>query len=318
MNLPSPHSSDTVLDADELLRLVELPNAPGVLRRPALPLKVPREYVARMARGDADDPLLRQVLPLERELERGGGVDPLEERGRAPVPCLLSKYAGRALLLASDGCAVHCRFCFRRAFPFRRHRPTEEALARAVDHVRRDRGLEEIILSGGDPLTLPLPRLAELCRALEGVPHLRRLRLHTRLPVVAPGRVPGELAALLGDLRLKSVVVLHANHPRELSGTSRALAPLARAGVTLLNQAVLLRGVNHRAATLARLCEGLFERGVLPYYLHALDPVEGAGHFAIPDVEARALAARLAARLPGYLVPRLVRERPGEPYKGAV
>lgn len=320
VNQPSLHTPDTVLDADELLRLVELPDAPGVLRRPALPVKVPREYVARMVPGEADDPLLRQVLPLDRELEPAPGAcaDPLEERRCSPVPCLLSKYRGRALLLASDRCAIHCRFCFRSAFPFRHHRPTEEALARAVEHARGDRGLEEIILSGGDPLTLPLPRLAWLCRALDDVPHLRRLRIHTRLPVVAPGRVPGGLADLLGDLRLKPVVVLHANHPRELDGTSEALAPLTRAGVTLLNQSVLLRGVNSRAAVLAELSEGLFAREVLPYYLHALDPVEGAGHFAVDDAEARTLAARLAAILPGYLVPRLVRERPGEPFKGAV
>ena len=312
-----------MLHTAELLRLLEL--APGelaeeVLSRPRLPLKVPREYVARMRRGDPTDPLLLQVLPLARELHTADGLsaDPLQEGRCSPVPCLLHKYRGRALLLAADRCAVHCRFCFRRCFPFQRHHPSEEALARALDHVREDGSIEEIILSGGDPLTLSVGRLAALCRALEEIPHLRRLRIHTRLPVVAPGRVPGELADLLGQSRLQAVVVLHANHPRELRGTSRVLSRLTAAGVTLLNQSVLLRGINHRAATLQQLSVALFERGVLPYYLHMLDPVEGAGHFAVPPNRARQLISRLAARLPGYLVPRLVQERPGEPCKGMV
>lgn len=323
MNLPSPSSAEPVLDTVELLRLVGLSPADlaeEALCHPALPVKVPREYVARMKRGDPADPLLRQVLPLARELDRSPGLspDPLGERRCSPVPCLLHKYRGRALLLAADRCAVHCRFCFRRCFPFHRHHPSQEALARAVDHVRGDTSLEEIILSGGDPLTMPLERLARLCRTLEGVPHLRRLRIHTRLPVVAPGRVPTELADLLGDLRLGAVVVVHSNHPRELIGTGRLLSRLTRAGVTLLNQAVLLRGVNDRAEPLAKLSEALMQRGVLPYYLHMLDPVEGAGHFAVPEDSARQIMARLAARLPGYLVPRLVSERPGEPCKAAL
>ena len=321
MNLPSPVVSDAVLDAGELLRLVGL--TPGdlgqeVLLHPVMPVKVPREYVALMARGDPADPLLRQVLPLACEQARSPGLttDPLQERRSSPVPCLLHKYRGRALLLAADRCAVHCRFCFRRCFPFHRHHPSNNALARAVAHIRGDRSLEEIILSGGDPLTLPLLRLTRLCRALEGVPHLRRLRIHSRLPVVSPGRVPAGLAELLGDLRQEAVVVIHANHPRELGeGASGVLSRLAGAGVTLLNQSVLLRGINDRVEVLQELSEGLFERGVLPYYLHLLDPVEGAGHFAVSADRARKIMARLAARLPGYLVPRLVQERPGEACK---
>ena len=321
MNLPSPVITDAVLDTSELLRLVGL--TPGdlgqeVLLRPSMPVKVPREYVALMARGDAADPLLRQVLPLASEQARSPGLtaDPLGERQSSPVPCLLHKYRGRALLLASDRCAVHCRFCFRRCFPFHQHHPSQDALAQALDHIRGDHSLEEIILSGGDPLTLTLERLGRLCRALEGIPHLRRLRVHSRLPVVAPGRVPPGLEDLLGGLRQEAVVVIHANHPRELSeGTAGVLSRLAGAGVTLLNQSVLLRGVNDGPEVLQQLSEGLFERGVLPYYLHLLDPVEGAGHFAVPPGRARQIMARLAARLPGYLVPRLVQERPGEPFK---
>ncbi len=324
MNLRSLTVADSVLDTDELLRLVGL--TPGdlpaeVLMRPSLPVKVPREYVALMTRGDHADPLLRQVLPLACEQDHAPGLvpDPLGERRCSPVPCLLHKYRGRALLLAADQCAVHCRFCFRRCFPFHRHHPSDAGLERALDHVRGDAGLEEIILSGGDPLTLGPGRLATLCRALEGIDHLRRLRIHSRLPVVAPGRLPAGLADLLGESRLQAVVVVHANHPREVGQkTQDVLGELRRRGVTLLNQSVLLRGINDRAGTLAALSDRLFECGVLPYYLHMLDPVEGAGHFAVPADRARRIVARLAARLPGYLVPRLVQERAGEPFKGVV
>ena len=289
-------------------------DVPGVLLQPELPLKVPRELVGRMARGDATDPLLRQVLPLNSELQRSGefSADPLQERRCSPVPCLLHKYHGRALLLASDRCAIQCRFCFRRHFPFDQHRPSEEQLRRALDHVGNDTGIEELILSGGDPLTLAPARLEQLCQTLAQIPHLRRLRFHTRLPVVAPGQMPDRLARMLADLPLATVMVIHANHSRELGrSTRRVLEPLADAGVTLLNQSVLLRGVNDELAILQGLSEALFDLGVLPYYLHMLDPVQGTAHFAVPRDRALDLVRCLAAGLPGYLVPRLVREQPG-------
>lgn len=306
------------------------------------PLRVPRGFVARMRPGDPHDPLLAQVLPrwAEEEVVPGFTRDPLGEQGRpgqgpgagadagsdgcgpSPRPGLLQKYRGRALLVVTGACAVHCRYCFRRHFPYGDHLagrdavPGEEPWAAALDHLGRDASLTEIILSGGDPLVLTDDRLAALAGRLAAIPHLRRLRVHSRMPVVLPERVDGDLLAWLAGTRLAPVLVLHANHPREIDGAVlTALGHLRRAGVTLLNQAVLLAGVNDDAGTLAELSERLFEGGVLPYYLHLLDPVAGAAHFDVPEQRGRELVAELTARLPGYLVPRLVREVEGAPAK---
>ncbi len=280
-------------------------------------LRVPWSYVRRMRRGDPRDPLLRQVLPLEAEREERSGFvsDPLGERAAMAAPSLLRKYRGRALLITTAACAVHCRYCFRREFPYAEQ---GEGLRwqEAIAQIERDSQIEEVILSGGDPLSLSDARLAALTRALERSEHVRRLRVHTRLPIVLPSRVDSGLAAWLSSLKWPLVVVLHANHPNELDGEVRAAcAALKATGATLLNQSVLLSGVNDDAATLAELSGRLFEAGVLPYYLHVLDRVRGAAHFEVEEERARRLAGELAARLPGYLVPRLVRELPGAPSK---
>jgi EF-P beta-lysylation protein EpmB len=277
-------------------------------------LRVPEGYVARMRRGDPQDPLLRQVLPLDAECQDPPGFrnDPVGDHDAMMAPGLLHKYPGRVLLLATGACAVHCRYCFRRHFPYADANPARQQWGPALDYIAGRPAITEVILSGGDPLSLSDERLSALTRALGEIPHLRRLRVHSRAPVVLPERVDDALLAWLAPGRFTTVMVIHANHAREIHGPVReALGRLRRAGVQLLNQAVLLRGVNDRVEDLADLSETLFEAGVLPYYLHQLDPVRGAAHFLVPDGQALALHEALAARLPGYLLPRLVRETPG-------
>jgi EF-P beta-lysylation protein EpmB len=220
------------------------------------------------------------------------------------------------LLMTTGACAVHCRYCFRRAFPYARVNAAAGEWRQALQALAASEDVEEVILSGGDPLSLSDRRLAALAEGLARIPHLRRLRVHSRLPVVLPERVTDELLDWFAGGRLKPVLVLHANHANELDAdVAAACARLAGAGVTLLNQSVLLRGVNDDSDTLTRLSEHLFDAGVLPYYLHLLDPVAGAAHFDVPERRARELMAGLAARLPGYLVPRLVREESGRAAK---
>jgi len=306
-----------VADPAELIRLLELD--PTLLSQAraaarAFPLRVPRGFVARMKRGDVADPLLRQVLPIGAELEvhAGYSADPTGDLAVQSAPGLLTKYQGRALLVATGACAVHCRYCFRRHFPYADSNPRADGWRGALDAIAADPEIDEVILSGGDPLSLSDARLAELAAALAALPQLKRLRIHTRHPVVLPERVDDALLGWLAPLKLQKVVVLHANHAQELdAAVASACARLRDAGATLLNQSVLLRGVNDDAAVLAVLSERLFAIGVLPYYLHQLDRVQGAAHFEVTDHAALALHDELTARLPGYLVPRLVREQAG-------
>jgi EF-P beta-lysylation protein EpmB len=281
-------------------------------------MRVPRSFVRRMRRGDPDDPLLRQVLPLHAELEESPSytADPVGERAALRAPGLLQKYRGRALLITTSACAVHCRYCFRREFPYAEQSDEFSRWSRALEQIARDDSIEEVILSGGDPLSLSDHRLASLTDAIEEIPHVRRLRVHTRQPIVLPSRVDAGLTAWLRGLKLPIVFVLHTNHPNEIDTEVRdACATLRGAGVTLLNQTVLLRGVNDDQSVLAELSRQLFDAGVLPYYLHVLDRVRGAAHFDVQEAHARILAGALASELPGYLVPRLVREAHGAPAK---
>ncbi len=306
-----------IRDPLELYRLLELPTQALPLADSGgygFPLRVPRGFVARMRKGDPGDPLLRQVLPLREEglAVPGFGTDPLGEReGGAECPGLLHKYHGRALLIISPACAVHCRYCFRRHFPYGEQRPAPpwgEVLA----YLRAHESINEIIYSGGDPLSAPDSLLAQLTRKLAALPQLQRLRIHTRLPVLIPERVTAQLLSWLRETRLQPVMVLHTNHANEINApVEAALGRLQRCGITLLNQAVLLRGVNDNVEALAALSERLFRCGVLPYYLHLLDPVAGSAHFQLGARRAQELVGELAKRLPGYLVPRLAREVPG-------
>ncbi|MDN7133331.1 EF-P beta-lysylation protein EpmB [Halomonas sp. MC140] len=275
---------------------------------------VPDAYLNRIAHADLNDPLLRQILPVEKEaLTLPGYVaDPLEESDHQPAKGLIHKYANRVLLIASPTCAINCRYCFRRHFPYSDNAPSRAQWQDALDYLRADTSIHEAILSGGDPLAASDRQLAWLVDQLEGIPHIKRLRIHTRLPVVIPDRVDDALLTWLSNTRLQKVVVLHINHANEIDqAVIDACTRLKQAGVTLLNQSVLLREVNDNVATLAALSERLFEAGVLPYYLHVLDPVQGAAHFDVADNEARRLVAQLRDHLPGFLMPRLVREIPG-------
>jgi EF-P beta-lysylation protein EpmB len=274
-----------------------------------------------MRRGDPGDPLLRQVLPLAEEMLESPGyvADPVGDLQSLAATGVLHKYHGRALLVTTGACAIHCRYCFRREFPYAEQHAGAREFAAALALIREDTSITEVLLSGGDPLTLGDRRLGQLLGELEQIPHLQRVRVHTRLPVVLPERIDAGFIATWGAVRrLQRIVVIHANHAQELAGAAdvhAALAALRDSGTTLLNQSVLLRGVNDSAAALEALSLALFEAGVLPYYLHLLDPVRGAAHFDVPAAEAQALHAELTARLPGYLVPRLVREVAGAPAK---
>ena len=309
---------EAVRDPRELLDLLGLDRLAPRLSAEAMvqfPLRVPRGFVARMRRGDPRDPLLRQVLPLDDEMRPmpGFGLDAVGDGAAKTAPGVIQKYRGRALLVATGSCAIHCRYCFRRHFPYAEETAARDGWREAVDLIRQDASIEEVLLSGGDPLSLSNGKLAELTGALAGIPHLRRLRIHSRLPIVLPERVDEGLLAWLASLPWPVTLVVHANHANEFDGTvDAALGRLRAAGVHLLNQAVLLRGVNDSVDALGALSERGFAAGVLPYYLHQLDRVAGVAHFEVDDAHARALHAGLAARLSGYLVPRLVREIPGD------
>lgn len=312
---------DAVRDPVELLRLLGLDALAARLSVPAtaqFPLRVPRGFVARMRHGDPHDPLLRQVLPLDDEdrLVPGFTLDAVGDAAAKGGTGVIHKYEGRALLIATGSCAIHCRYCFRRHFPYAEETAAAAGWASALDALRRDPTLHEVILSGGDPLSLSTAKLAELTGALRSLPQVTRLRIHTRLPVVLPERIDGEFLDWIGALPWPVVVVLHANHAHEIdAGVRAACAALRARGVHLLNQAVLLRGVNDSADALIELSEALFAAGVLPYYLHLLDRVQGTAHFEVPEAEALALRAALHARLPGFLLPRLAREQAGQPGK---
>jgi EF-P beta-lysylation protein EpmB len=285
------------------------------------PIRVPRGFLRRMRPGDPADPLLRQVLPLAAEaLEVAGFVaDPLSEAGAVRAPGLLQKYHGRALLITTGACAVHCRYCFRREFPYQDARSEGPRWQAALEAVAADASIVELILSGGDPLSLSNARLMQLTDELRAIAHLRRLRLHTRTPIVLPERVDDELLTWIGSLPWPLAIVVHCNHANELDSDVReAMALLRSRGAIVLNQSVLMAGVNDSVSALAALSEALWSAGVLPYYLHMLDPVRGAAHFAVSEARATALMSELMGRLPGYLLPRLVRETAGAPSKTPV
>jgi EF-P beta-lysylation protein EpmB len=308
---------ESVTDAAELLRLVGLEHLaerlpPGDA---GFSLRVPRGFVGRMRHGDAQDPLLLQVLPqlAETDATPGYALDAVGDMNARAAKGVLHKYQGRALLIASGSCAINCRYCFRRHFPYGEEIAAAGQWRQALDHVRQDPSVHELILSGGDPLSLTTPKLAELSDGLTQIPTVTRLRIHTRLPVVLPERIDDAFVQWLAELPQQKVVVLHANHANEFdTAVDRACAALREAGATVLNQAVLLRGINDDADTLAALSERLFASGVLPYYLHQLDRVQGAAHFEVSDELARALIEAIRLRLPGYLVPTLVREVGGD------
>jgi len=282
------------------------------------PLLVTREYAGRMQPGNPHDPLLRQVLPVAEETHAvaGFGTDPVGDAAAGIAAGVLHKYHGRALLIATGACAIHCRYCFRRHYPYSEGPRSLTEWEPSVAAIEADRSISEVILSGGDPLMLTDERLAALVARLEQVSHLKRLRIHTRLPIMIPARVTDRLLEMLAASRLQAIVVIHANHAAEIdSATAAALGRLADAGALLLNQAVLLAGVNDSVEALADLCQRMIDLRVMPYYLHQLDRVAGAAHFEVPEERGRAIMNELRSLLPGYAVPQYVREVAGEPGK---
>ena len=289
--------------------------AEGVIAQPDFPLSVPPHYLSLIRRGDPADPLLLQVLARGEEAlpQPGRLTDPLEEADYRAAPGVLRKYRSRALLIASGACAIHCRYCFRRHTDYGTVMLTRSGEAEALALIAGDAAIEEVILSGGDPVSLTDARLTALVSAIAAIPHVTTVCLHSRTVLAIPDRVTPALVDLLAGIRLNVVIVTHSNHEREIShDVAAALGRLRAAGVTLLNQSVLLAQVNDDAATIAAHCRRLFAAGVLPYYLHLTDPVDGAAHFDVDEARARVIEIELRAALPGYLVPRIVREVPGE------
>lgn len=317
-----------ITDPAELAAVLDLPPEWATRARRAAEvfgLRVPRSFVARMRRGDRDDPLLRQVLPLDAELDTVAGyeLDPLQESLARRAPGLLHKYRSRALLVVTGACAMHCRYCFRREFPYEDERSDTGRWREAIAAIGGDANIREVILSGGDPLSLGNARLNALTQALHaatcGRGGLESLRIHTRNAIVLPSRVDAGLIDWLQHLPWRTTLVLHINHPRELAHDAlEAIAALRETGVQLLNQTVLLAGVNDHADVLTELSWQLHRAGVLPYYLHLTDRVRGTAHFDVDESRGVDLIDALARRLPGYLVPRLVREIPGEDAKFVV
>jgi len=285
------------------------------------PVFVPLKFLSGMRLGDRNDPLLLQVLPREEEtiVDPDFKFDPVGDSEVEKVPGLLHKYAGRVLLVLSGVCAVHCRYCFRRHYPYDTAPKSIERWLPALDYVRSDSSIHEVILSGGDPLTLIDASLSELVDHLDAIPHVTRLRVHTRLPVVIPQRVDTALCDWLERTRLSKWIVLHINHAQEIdSHLVDAIVRLQRTGATVLNQSVLLRGVNDSVDAMVELCERLVDCGVLPYYLHQLDRVSGATHYEVPRTEGLEIVSQMSKRLPGYAVPKYVVEIAGEESKTAI
>lgn len=312
--------AQAVSDPYQLAELLSLPKAwadEHASARQLFPLRVPRYFVGLMQQGNERDPLLMQVMPNAAEyLEHPEFVtDPLQEQ-QGEHNGVLHKYRSRVLVILRGGCAVNCRYCFRRHFPYQDHHFGRQQLEQLVTIIGADSAINEVILSGGDPLMATDSQISRIIDRLEAIPQLKRIRIHTRLPVVLPSRLTEELAQRLAQSRLKAILVLHTNHANEVSvSLKKALATYQNLGITLLNQSVLLKGINDTAAQLVDLSEALFDAGVMPYYLHQLDKVAGASHFDVSDERARALHLQIRARLPGFLVPQLVREIAGEPNK---
>jgi len=316
--------SQAVSSIDQLLNLLKLnPDQLGISHSAAaqFALKVPHSFIARMRPGDPRDPLLLQVLPLAAEMveTQGYNHDPLHESQHNPVAGIVHKYANRLLLIISPVCAINCRYCFRRHFPYAENRQSKEQWQSALDYIRNDTTINEVIFSGGDPLTANDQFLAWLCEQIADIAHIKRLRIHTRLPVVIPARIDQRFLHWATATRLKTIVVLHISHANEIDAElATAIRKMVDAGIQVFNQTVLLRGINDSATILAQLSEALFDCGVVPYYLHLCDPVAGAQHFDLEEDIARHIYAQLQALLPGFLLPKLVREIPGKKSKSLI
>ncbi len=305
--------SNAISDPFTLLKLLKIDPTPwenGLAARKLFALRVPLSFVDKMEIGNPYDPLLRQILPLAQEFEvhQGYSVDPLEEQ-QNEIPGLLHKYHNRVLLIVKGGCAVNCRYCFRRHFPYSDNKGNKRQWQQSLEYIAAHPEINEVILSGGDPLMAKDHELQWLIEHIAAIPHIKRLRIHSRLPVVIPNRITDALCQILTETRLQTILVTHINHANEIDDALKtAMQKLKQANVTILNQGVLLKGVNDSVAALTDLSETLFDAGIQPYYLHVLDRVQGAAHFMVDDEIARQLMAGLITKVSGYLVPKLTRE----------
>ncbi|MDE1324452.1 EF-P beta-lysylation protein EpmB [Vibrio aestuarianus] len=312
--------TNAISNPADLLQILEIDPSlwqNGFEARKLFALRVPQSFVERMEKGNPYDPLLRQVLPLSEEFEwhQGYSTDPLEEQNNA-IPGLLHKYKNRALMIVKGGCAVNCRYCFRRHFPYQENKGSKTVWQQSLDYIAAHPELNEVILSGGDPLMAKDHELKWLIDAISQIPHIKRLRIHSRLPVVIPARITDSLCELLQDTRLQVILVTHINHANEISlDLKQQMNRLRAINVTLLNQGVLLKGVNDSIKAQVQLSETLFDAGILPYYLHVLDKVQGAAHFFVSDQQAKDIMAGVIEQVSGYLVPKLTREIGGRSSK---
>ncbi|OOF85351.1 EF-P beta-lysylation protein EpmB [Rodentibacter ratti] len=312
---------NAISDPQVLLKTLDLPEKnfeQALNARKLFALRVPQPFIAKMEKGNPNDPLFLQVMCSDLEFVQAEGfsTDPLEEKNANAVPNILHKYKNRLLFMVKGGCAVNCRYCFRRHFPYEENPGNKKSWQQALDYIAEHTEIEEVIFSGGDPLMAKDHELEWLIKRLENLPHLQRLRIHTRLPVVIPPRITDEFCEILAKSRLQTVMVTHINHPNEIDDLlAYAMKKLRHAGITLLNQSVLLKGINDDARALKNLSDKLFQIGILPYYLHLLDKVQGASHFLVDDRQAMAIYKTLQSLTSGYLVPKLAREIAGEPNK---
>lgn len=311
-------------DPAALLHFLELPeHIPSFSEkaRQQFAMKVPQSFVDRIQKGNINDPLLKQILPVNQEEQISPMFenDPLREQQYNPIPGILHKYPSRVLVTLSPSCAINCRYCFRRHFDYSANTPGRKSWSLILDYIKNNTQICEVILSGGDPLIVPDKMLQEFLAGLQEIAHVKLLRIHSRLPIVLPARITSEFLNILTSTRLKPIMVAHCNHPQELNTeVARAIQSLQQKQVTVLNQTVLLRGVNDEVEVLRQLSYKLFDCGILPYYLHILDKVQGTQHFDLPLATAKTLYAGLIESLPGYLVPRLVQEIPGTFSKQAI
>lgn len=313
--LAEAFSSVAALCAYLELDVASLPLLPDYKK---FPLRVPKSFVDCMQKGNPDDPLLRQILPVNDELldVPGYSIDPVGDLNALAEAGVIHKYQGRVLLIVTGGCAVHCRYCFRRHFPYNEVQLSGQKLAPALAYISAREDIKEVILSGGDPLLLNDAKIDNLLNQISRIPHVQRIRIHSRIPIVLPARITTDLLTILEALPQQVIMVVHANHGNELSrDVAFACQRLRQHSITLMNQSVLLKGINDDSDTLCKLSEKLFEIGILPYYLHKLDQAAGVGHFEVSEQFARQLILSLQEKLPGYLVPKLVKEQAGAAYK---
>lgn len=308
--------SNAIVDIKELLSILEINNE-NLLKKidnnSNFPLYIPKSFITRMEKGNPNDPLLKQVIPLLKERENVPGyvLDPLKELKIINKLGVLQKYSSRVLLIVTGRCGINCRYCFRRHFPYNHFALRPSYIENTMKLISSDKTINEIILSGGDPLILADSKLMKLIKYVASIPHINTLRIHTRLPIIIPERIQDNLINILIKTRLKIILVTHINHKNEIDhNVEIAMNKLKIAGVTLFNQSVLLKGINDNLHTLKELSYSLFNIGIIPYYIHFLDKVSGVAHFEVTERKAKILYKKLLCNLPGYLVPKLVKEIP--------